>query len=98
LKMELKARLLTLAAVIAVLAGLLVFSFGSPASTLGQETDANVGAGGEPPASLPSAGTGYDAQSTAVLLSTVAGAGVLLLGGGYVAKRMAHRSNRSDSR
>jgi len=93
--MELKGRLLTLAAVIAVLAGLLVFSFASPTSSLGQETDASVGAGANPPASLPSAGTGYDSDSMALLLGTMAGAGIVLLGGGYVAQRVVRRSSRN---
>ncbi|MEX0787141.1 MAG: hypothetical protein WD939_10930 [Dehalococcoidia bacterium] len=93
-----------------MLAGLLVFSFAAPHTTLGQQTDVppatqpdDVGSGAEgpaePPASLPDTGTGGyldDVGSAQLLLMVLLGAlGVTLTGAGAIALR-ARRPSRYE--
>ena len=100
----LNGRMFVAAGVVLMLAGLLVFSFASPRTTIGQETDVppasdDVGAGGagpsDPPASLPDTGSGGYADragSSRVLLITMLGAlGLSLAGAGTLAARRTQR-------
>jgi hypothetical protein len=103
----LSGRVFVAAGVVLMLAGLLVFSFASPHTTVGQETDVppapdsgdDVGSGtagpSEPPASLPDTGSGSYAEqlgSSRLLLITLLGAlGLSLAGAGAMATRRTQR-------
>ncbi|MGB2694338.1 MAG: hypothetical protein WBD55_04025 [Dehalococcoidia bacterium] len=88
-------QVVTMFGALLLLMGLLAFSMGSPGVALGGDpglgTDVNsgVGAGAQPPASLPSAGasisTNDNGGTSLVFAMTLAAVGATLIGTGFVA-------------
>ena len=93
----LNGRLVVIAGVALALVGLLAFSLATPSTALGGEpdtglqTDGDVGAGAEPPASLPAAGAEgviqTDDSASTLFVMLLAALGVTLTGAGLIAVR-----------
>ena len=97
-------RLVVIAGVALTLMALLAFSFATPSTALGGEpdtglqTDGDVGAGAQPPASLPAAGAEgvapADSSTSTLFVMLLAALGVTLTGAGFMAAR--HRQQATD--
>lgn len=92
-------QIVAVAGVALLLMGLLVFSLGSASTALGQTTDSGVGAGGNPPASLPAAGiAGYEGtgeSGSMLLVASLAALGVTMTGAGVIVMRRKEQAQKS---